>query len=93
MTLGFEITNLDEAYALEIRRGIVESHIGVPDDADLVLALTADDVINVLTGQTTFEAAVREGIIELKTGDVDDLERFMGYFETPDPSAIRLIAR
>ncbi len=93
MTLGFEITDLNEAYALEIRRGIVESHIGVPDDADLVLVLTKDDVTNVMTGQTTFEAAVREGSIELRTGDVDDLGRFMGYFETPNPSAIRLIAR
>ena len=93
MILGFEITDLNEAYALEIRRGIVESRIGVPEGADLVLALTKDDVIRVLTGQTTFVDTVEAGTITLKTGDVADLSRFMGYFERPNPANIRLIAR
>jgi alkyl sulfatase BDS1-like metallo-beta-lactamase superfamily hydrolase len=93
MTLGFEITDLGEAYALEIRRGIVEFHTRIPESADVVLRIDKATVIDVLTGQTTFVAAVEEGPAALERGSSADLARFLGYFEAPNPGAIRLIAR
>jgi alkyl sulfatase BDS1-like metallo-beta-lactamase superfamily hydrolase len=92
-TLGFRITDLDEAYALEVRRGIVQFHDAIPDDAEQVIALDRDTVIGVLTGQTTFVAAVESGAATMERGDKDDLARFLGHFEAPDPSSIRLVAR
>jgi alkyl sulfatase BDS1-like metallo-beta-lactamase superfamily hydrolase len=93
MTLGIRITDLDEAYALEIRRGICEFHEKVPKGADVVIELTKADVIRVLTRQTTFAASAKDGTIEVKEGSAADVARFFDYFETPDPNAIRLIAR
>ncbi len=93
MTLGFEIADLDQAYALEIRRGIVQFYSEVPKGANVVLRLNKDTVTKVLTGQTTFSAAVKDGAASLRRGNAADLARFLGYFEAPNPSAIRLVAR
>lgn len=93
MTLGMRLTDLGEAYALEIRRGIAEFHREVPADSDVIMQLTEDDVKRVLTLQTTFGAAAKDGSIQVEKGSAADVERFFGYFETPDASAIRLVAR
>jgi len=93
MTLGMQISDTGEAYALEIRRGIAEFHREIPAGADVVLSLTKGDVDRVLTGQTTFPAAAKEGSITLARGTPKDVDRFFGYFEAPDINKIRLIAR
>ena len=87
------ITDVDGSYALEIRRGIAEFHREVPQKADVILSMEKSDVDRVLTGQTTFAAAVKDGSIALKRGNVADVARFFNYFETPDVNSIRLIAR
>jgi alkyl sulfatase BDS1-like metallo-beta-lactamase superfamily hydrolase len=92
-TLGMRLTDSGQSYALEIRRGVVEFHEEVPEDAAVVIELTRAEVIGVLTRQTTFAAGARDGTIDVKKGSADDVARFFDYFETPDPNAIRLIAR
>lgn len=93
LTLGFELTDLNEAYALEIRKGIVEFHNDIPPTAEIVLELTERDVINDLTGQKSYLEAIGSGLISLKQGSTDDLKIFLDKFELPNPGAIRLVAR
>jgi alkyl sulfatase BDS1-like metallo-beta-lactamase superfamily hydrolase len=93
MTLGMHITDVDGSYALEIRRGIAEFHREVPQKADVILSMEKSDVDRVLTGQTTFAAAAKDGSIALKRGNAADVARFFDYFEAPDVNAIRLLAR
>jgi alkyl sulfatase BDS1-like metallo-beta-lactamase superfamily hydrolase len=93
MTLGMRVTDVDDAFALEIRRGIAEFHREIPEDADVLLSMTKNDVDRVLTGQTSFAASARDGSIQIQRGDADDVDRFFAYFETPDVNAIRLLAR
>ncbi len=49
--------------------------------------------MRVLARQTTFAASAKDGTIRVKQGSAADVARFFDYFETPDPNAIRLIAR
>lgn len=93
MTVGFEITDLKETHAIEIRRGIAQFHGKIPAHTDVVIELTKKDVIDVLTGQTTFAAAAKSGAIKVRQGKIDDVARFFGFFETANPNAIRLVAR
>ena len=93
MTMGIEIPDRGESYALEIRRGIVQFHSAVPDDADVVVVLNDDTITGVLTRQTTLIAAVEDGTAQLARGNSRDVARFMSFFETPNPGAIRLVAR
>ena len=91
--MAFQIADLDEAYALEIRRGIVQFHENVPEQANIVLSMEKDTVTDVLTGQKTFVSAVEDGSATLSQGNLSSLERFLSYFEPPNPGAIRLVAR
>ena len=90
-SLGFEFTDLDETYGLTIRRGVCQFDASPGKDMDMVLSMTKPVFNEVVSGSTTIEEAVAEGDIKL-TGNLDDLKRFLDYFETPgaDPIALTL---
>ena len=56
---------------------------------DMVLTMTKPVFDEVQSGAVTIEEAVVEGDIRL-TGNMDDLKRFLGYFETPGADPISL---
>ena len=58
---------------------------------DMVLYMTKPVFNEVLSGNTTIEAAVVNGDMKL-SGELSDLNRFLDYFETPgaDPVSLTL---
>ena len=88
-SLGFEFTDLNEAYGLTIRRGVCQFDVNPGNSMDMVLTLTKPVFNAVLSGATTIEEAVVKGDIQL-AGNMDDLKQFLAYFETPGADRISL---
>ncbi len=81
-SLGFVFTDLDESYGLTIRRGVCQLDTDPENEMDMVLYMTKPVFNEVLSGNTTIEAAVLNGGMTL-TGELSELNRFLDYFETP----------
>ena len=88
-SLGFEFPDLNESYGLTIRRGVCQFDVNPETGMDMVLTMTKPVFDEVQSGAVTIEEAVVKGDI-LLTGNMDDLERFLGYFETPGADPISL---
>ena len=93
MTLGFRFPDTDENFALEIRRGVVQVHERLPENADVVIEMDRATINAALTGEFDFSGksgAVAEspaaamfssGAATLTTGTLEDLAHFFSYFE------------
>ncbi len=88
-SLGFEFPDLNESYGLTIRRGVCQFDVNPETGMDMVLTMTKPVFDKVQSGAVTIEEAVVKGDIRL-TGNMDDLKRFLGYFETPGADPISL---
>ena len=88
-SLGFEFPDLNETYGLTIRRGVCQFDVNPETGMDMVLTMTKPVFDEVQSGAATIEGAVVKGDIRL-TGNMDDLKRFLGYFETPGADPISL---
>ena len=88
-SLGFEFPDLNESYGLTIRRGVCQFDANPETRMDMVLTMTKPVFDEVQSGAVTIEEAVVKGDIRL-TGNMDDLKRFLGYFETPGADPISL---
>jgi len=80
MTLAFNITDKDEAYGLEIRRGVVQYHPNMPDNADAVLKFDRAVLEELIMEESSIEQKVDEGKIEVE-GETADIKRFFSYFD------------
>jgi alkyl sulfatase BDS1-like metallo-beta-lactamase superfamily hydrolase len=81
--VSFEVTDLGETYALEVRRGVAQFH----DDgirADATLAATRSSLMNLLLGQASLEQLRTNGQTET-SGDESVLMTFLGAIEGPAP--------
>ena len=83
-TVSFEITDLDEICALEIRRGVAQFHEGGAVAADVTLATNRSVLMGLLSGQSSLEQARAAGEIEI-SGDERALLTFLGALEGPKP--------
>jgi alkyl sulfatase BDS1-like metallo-beta-lactamase superfamily hydrolase len=94
VTLAFRFTDRGEAYALEIRRGIVEVHRTMPERADAVLVLAAT-LLQRLGRQfvSKLPEALTSGEIRLEKGTPDFLREFFGCFDPPPTELPRLTLR
>ena len=88
-SLGFEFPDLDETYGLTIRRGVCQFDANPGNSMDMILTMTKPVFNQVVSGSTTIEEAVAQGVIKL-TGNLDDLKQFLAYFETPGADPISL---
>ncbi len=88
-SLGFVFTDLDKSYGLTIRRGVCQFDTDPENEMDIVLYITKPVFDEVLSGNTTIEAAVLNGDMTL-TGELSDLNRFLDYFETPGGDSVSL---
>lgn len=52
--MGFEFPDVNEAYAIEIGKGIAEFHAKMPDHMDVVLTLDDVYLSDILMGLTSF---------------------------------------
>ncbi len=82
MTAGLNFTDVNEAYGLEIRRGIAQMHEGIPDDAAFTLSLSRATLIAVGQGRLTLKDAMANGEASLE-GNPADLGAFLTKFDPP----------
>ena len=66
--LGFRFTDVDEAFAVHIRRGVAEIREGWPDDPDAGLTTTTRTWIDIVTKQRSLPAAVATGDVSVEGG-------------------------
>ena len=82
MTAGFNFTDVNEQYGLEIRRGIAQMHRSIPEDAAFTLSLSRATLIAIAQGRTTLPAELENGNAALEGNSVD-LQAFLSKFDSP----------
>jgi alkyl sulfatase BDS1-like metallo-beta-lactamase superfamily hydrolase len=92
ITVAFRITDRNEIYAVEVRRGVAQIHESMPPSADVTLNVTTDVIQRIIARQTNFIEALRKGEIRSE-GNVALLARFYGFFDQPPSEAPPLTAR
>jgi hypothetical protein len=103
MTMGFRFPDVDEAFGLEIRRGVAQFYEQMPEAADVVLEMDREVLNGLLTGELEFAGHVgvqpdspqaaltalfQSGNARLTTGTPEDFTRFFSYFEAPSSEPI-----
>jgi alkyl sulfatase BDS1-like metallo-beta-lactamase superfamily hydrolase len=93
-TLVFRITDRDDAYALELRRGVLQIHQGVPAFTDLQLALETATLYSMLRDfATQLSAALQNGAVVLEHGTQAQVSASFDCFDTPSRRMPVLAAR
>jgi alkyl sulfatase BDS1-like metallo-beta-lactamase superfamily hydrolase len=103
MTMGFSFPDVNEAFGLEIRRGVAQFYEHMPEGADVVLEMDRAILIGMLTGELDFsgidgvqpetpQAVIatlfESGDVRLTAGTPEDFARFFSYFEAPSDEPI-----
>ncbi len=91
LTMGFQITEADENYAIEIRRGVAQFHEYLPEKVDVKLKMSRsflnENILNILN----IKNGVNSGDVTVE-GKWTNVERFFNYFEL-EPFPIWLTIR
>jgi alkyl sulfatase BDS1-like metallo-beta-lactamase superfamily hydrolase len=90
MTVGFQFPDVDEAYGIEIRRGVAQFVEHLPARTDLTITLGKTALDRIRSGQLSLGDAVRDGTVQVSGGPPAEIARFLGYFEVPFGAPIRL---
>ena len=108
MTFGIRLPDVNEAYGLEIRRGVAQFHEELPDNVDVLLEINRSVLENILLGQVEFAgktgahpytpqagmiSALESGKAKIVRGKPEDLKRFFSYFDQPSTEPILLTIR
>jgi alkyl sulfatase BDS1-like metallo-beta-lactamase superfamily hydrolase len=103
MTMGFRFPDTDEAFGLEIRRGIVQVHERMPNSVDVVIEIDRTTLNSLLTSdldvagkigahpdspKAAIAALFEMGDVRLTIGTPEDLKLFLSYFESPSDEPI-----
>jgi alkyl sulfatase BDS1-like metallo-beta-lactamase superfamily hydrolase len=92
LTMAFRFTDTNQAYAVEVRRGIAQVHESLPKKVDATLVLTTPQLHRVMARQTTFAQMLQAGEIKAE-GNVAMLARFNGFFDPPATEVPQLTIR
>jgi alkyl sulfatase BDS1-like metallo-beta-lactamase superfamily hydrolase len=93
-TLGFRLTDREETYALELRRGVVQLHRELRVEPQLQLAMTTATLYSILSDIAgLLQAGLLSGSIVLERGDPDQLRAFFDCFDRPVQRMPGLAAR
>jgi alkyl sulfatase BDS1-like metallo-beta-lactamase superfamily hydrolase len=108
MTMGLRVPDVDEGYGLEIRRGVAQYHDSLPENADVVLEIDRSTLESILVGdvlalgidgidvelpQQVLPALFQSGKARLSKGSMDDLKKFLGYFDPLSKDPVPLTVR
>jgi len=93
MTVGFRFPDVNEAYGIQIRRGVAQVDEQLPERSDLTLTLDKLTLERIQLGQLTMRDAVQRGLVQVTDGSSTDVAHFFGYFEVPFSVPIRLVVR
>ena len=89
LSIGFDITDEQRTYVVELRNGALHHRQGTPPDGVTVFRLDRVGLIStafgVAIGLLTLEAALSSGAIEVE-GDPSVLGELLGYLELPAPA-------
>lgn len=93
--VNLRLTDTGEDFSFEIRRGIVQLHTKILDNATTQVELSRAFLNRMLLeGPAAMEEGAQTGEIVIAKGDMASLSEFLGYFETPKTSEeLHLIAR
>ncbi len=90
MTLGFSFPDVQEEWALEIRRGVVQLHRGIPEGTELKLTMDKSFMETLLTGEGGLVKGALLGDVSVD-GSLLDIKAFLGCFDFSDePFALTL---
>jgi alkyl sulfatase BDS1-like metallo-beta-lactamase superfamily hydrolase len=92
MTVVFRITDTNESYAVEVRRGVAQVHEVMPPKADVSLSFPAALMQRIIARQITFLGAYQSGEVKVE-GNAMSLARFYGFFDPLPTEAPALTAR
>ncbi|OAJ59825.1 hypothetical protein A6V36_26000 [Paraburkholderia ginsengiterrae] len=94
MTLTFRISDRDEAYGLELRRGVLRIHERQPETTDIQLALDAATLYSLLGDMANqLPANLANGSVTLERGTLVQLRAFFDCFDRPPQRMPALAAR
>ncbi|MEN0108580.1 MAG: alkyl sulfatase dimerization domain-containing protein [Pseudomonas sp.] len=91
LTLGFVFPDINEQWALEVRRGVVQLHPGIPEGTSLKLTLDKTYLDTVISGQNSLLKGAVLGDVKVD-GNLLDIKTFLGCFDFSD-SPINLTVR
>ncbi|AYC33944.1 MBL fold metallo-hydrolase [Pseudomonas cavernae] len=83
LTLGFSFPDIQEDWALEVRRGVVQLHRGIPDGTPLKLTLDKTYLDTVIGGQNSLLKGAVLGDVKVD-GNLFEIKRFLGCFDFED---------
>ncbi len=108
MTLGVRLPDIGEVYGLEIRRGVAQFHMTLPEHVDVLLELNRSVLENILLGHVEIEgktgahpytpkagliASLESGDARLVRGTPEDFARFFSYFDPLSREPIAITIR
>lgn len=92
ITVAFRLTDINQVYAVEVRRGVAQVHESMPPKADVTLNVTLSAATRIVARQTSFVSALQAGEIKAD-GNVALLARFYSFFDQSANEAPALTAR
>ncbi len=92
LTVAFRITDTNETYAVEVRRGVAQIHESLPPKTDVTLSFSTALMQRIIARQTNFLAAYQAGEVKVE-GNALSLARFYGFFDPLPNDAPALTAR
>ncbi|WP_041770394.1 alkyl/aryl-sulfatase [Metapseudomonas resinovorans] len=91
LTLGFVFPDINEEWALEVRRGVAELHKGIPEGTTLKLTFDKTYLDTVISGENGLLKGALLGDVKVD-GNLLDIKTFLGCFdfdETPIALTLR----
>jgi len=90
LTLGFSFPDIGEQWALEVRRGVVQLHQGIPEGTTLKLTLDKAYLDTVMSGENGLLKGALLGDVQVD-GSLLEIKTFLGCFDFSDtPIALTL---
>jgi alkyl sulfatase BDS1-like metallo-beta-lactamase superfamily hydrolase len=83
LTLGFRFPDVDEQWALEIRRGVAQLHQGIPEGTTLKLTMDKRFMETLLTGEGGLVKGALLGDVTVD-GNLLDIKTFLACFDFSD---------
>ena len=80
LTLGFNFPDINEQWALEVRRGVAELHRGIPEGTALQLTMDKTFMETLLTGESGLLKGVLLGDVQVQ-GNLLDIKIFLACFD------------
>ena len=80
LTLGFTFPDINEQWALEVRRGVAELHRGIPEGTALQLTMDKTFMETLLTGESGLLKGVLLGDVQVQ-GNLLDIKTFLACFD------------